>query len=283
MEFENYTERSRGFVQAAQVLALGRGHQRFVPEHLLAVLLDDKEGLAANLMHSAGARPDEARAGVGAALGKLPQVGGSGAGSAPSRRAKRSELGIAEESEVVVAIGMVKERKGSAVLTRAWTRVVAERPNSLLLFVGPLGEEKVMAEVRSALSPEARARVRFVGEVPDVRAYLAVSDLYVLASDKEGMGNAVMEAMASGVPCLLTPYVGLPEEFGRPGTTFASAPREPHEFGQAIVDLLSDPSQRRSLAANAKRNVRDHLSIRQAVQAYADLYLELSARSSRRK
>lgn len=43
MDFENYTERSRGFVQAAQVLALGRGHQRFVPEHLLAVLLEQPE------------------------------------------------------------------------------------------------------------------------------------------------------------------------------------------------------------------------------------------------
>ena len=50
MEFENYTERSRGFVQAAQTLALRLGHQRFTPEHILKVLLDDKEGLAANLI-----------------------------------------------------------------------------------------------------------------------------------------------------------------------------------------------------------------------------------------
>ena len=54
MEFEKFTERSRGFVQSAQALALREGHQRFTPEHLLKVLLDDEEGLAANLIQAAG-------------------------------------------------------------------------------------------------------------------------------------------------------------------------------------------------------------------------------------
>ncbi len=80
MDFEKYTERARGFVQAAQGLALRSGHQRFTPEHLLAVLLDDKEGLAANLMRAAGARPEHAREGVEAELAKLPKVEGSGGG-----------------------------------------------------------------------------------------------------------------------------------------------------------------------------------------------------------
>ncbi len=57
MDFEKYTERSKGFVQAAQMLALREGHQRFLPEHLLKVLLDDKEGLAANLISCRRGRP----------------------------------------------------------------------------------------------------------------------------------------------------------------------------------------------------------------------------------
>ena len=80
MNFENYTERARGFVQAAQGLATGRGHQRFTPEHLLKVLLDDDEGLAANLMRAAGARPEQAGQAIEAELNKQPSVEGSGAG-----------------------------------------------------------------------------------------------------------------------------------------------------------------------------------------------------------
>ena len=80
MEFDKYTERSRGLIQTAQTLALRSGHQQFTPEHLLKVLIDDQEGLAANLIRAAGGRPDAARAGVEAQLAKLPKVEGTGAG-----------------------------------------------------------------------------------------------------------------------------------------------------------------------------------------------------------
>ena len=80
MEFENYTDRSKGFIQSAQTLALRKNHQRFTPEHLLSVLIDDKEGLAANLISTAGGRPTDIKAATDAALAKLPAVEGSGAG-----------------------------------------------------------------------------------------------------------------------------------------------------------------------------------------------------------
>jgi len=80
MDIEKYTERSRGFIQSAQGLAMRMGHQRFTPEHILKVLLDDDEGLAANLISASGGRPEQARAGVEAALSKMPRVEGPGAG-----------------------------------------------------------------------------------------------------------------------------------------------------------------------------------------------------------
>ena len=80
MNFEKYSERSQGFLQSAQTLALREGHQRFTPEHVLKVLLDDKEGMAANLIRSAGGDPGKAQLAVNAELNKLPKVEGSGAG-----------------------------------------------------------------------------------------------------------------------------------------------------------------------------------------------------------
>ena len=80
MNFEKYSDRTRGFVQSAQGLAQRSGHQRFVPEHLLKVVLDDPEGLAANLLRSSGGDPEQAVAAVAAALDKLPKVEGEGAG-----------------------------------------------------------------------------------------------------------------------------------------------------------------------------------------------------------
>jgi len=80
MDFEKYTERSRGFIQAAQNLALREGHQRLTPEHILKILLDDKEGLAAGLIRAAGGDPALALTNVEAVLAKQPKVEGSGAG-----------------------------------------------------------------------------------------------------------------------------------------------------------------------------------------------------------
>jgi ATP-dependent Clp protease ATP-binding subunit ClpB len=80
MDLEKYTERSKGFLQAAQGLALRSGHQRLTPEHLLKVLLEDKEGLCANLIRAAGGDPQIVMAGVDAELAKQPKVEGSGAG-----------------------------------------------------------------------------------------------------------------------------------------------------------------------------------------------------------
>ncbi|HUB96650.1 MAG TPA: ATP-dependent chaperone ClpB [Stellaceae bacterium] len=80
MDFEKYTERSKGFVQAAQTLAQRRGHQQLTPDHLLKVLLDDKEGLAANLIRAAGGDPRAVLATTEATLDRLPRVEGGGAG-----------------------------------------------------------------------------------------------------------------------------------------------------------------------------------------------------------
>jgi ATP-dependent Clp protease ATP-binding subunit ClpB len=80
MDFEKYTERARGFVQSAQGLALRSNHQKLTPEHLLKVIIDDEEGLAANLIKRAGGDPQAALTRVETALGKLPKVEGSGAG-----------------------------------------------------------------------------------------------------------------------------------------------------------------------------------------------------------
>ncbi|WEJ58995.1 ATP-dependent chaperone ClpB [Devosia sp. FJ2-5-3] len=76
MNIEKYTERARGFIQSAQTGALGKGHQQFSPIHLLKVLLDDEQGMANGLIERAGGDPKAARAGVEAALNKIPKVSG---------------------------------------------------------------------------------------------------------------------------------------------------------------------------------------------------------------
>ena len=79
MNLEKFTERSRGFLQAAQTIAMRESHQRVLPDHLLKALMDDDQGLAANLIRKAGGSPEQVNAAVNAAIAKLPKVtGGEG-------------------------------------------------------------------------------------------------------------------------------------------------------------------------------------------------------------
>ncbi len=83
MNLEKYTDRAKGFLQAAQTVAIRLNHQRITTEHILKALLEDEQGMAAGLIRAAGGNPDLAASEVDAALAKLPSVTGSGASQPP--------------------------------------------------------------------------------------------------------------------------------------------------------------------------------------------------------
>ena len=80
MAFEKLTDRARGFLQAAQTIAVREHHQRIAPAHLLKALLDDEQGMAAGLIDAAGGDAKAAKREVDILVGKIPTVTGSGRG-----------------------------------------------------------------------------------------------------------------------------------------------------------------------------------------------------------
>ncbi|OYX12956.1 MAG: ATP-dependent chaperone ClpB [Rhizobiales bacterium 32-66-8] len=130
MNFEIYTERARGFVQSAQSLAVREGHQQFVPEHLLKVLMDDPEGLCSGLIQRAGGNPTLVRADVEAAIAKLPKVqGGSGqmylsqpmarVFEAAEQAAKKAGDGYVTVERLLLALTIEKDTEAGKILARA--------------------------------------------------------------------------------------------------------------------------------------------------------------------
>src|SRR5580765_8301198 len=131
MNFEKYTDRAKGFVQSAQSLALREGHQQFAPEHLLKVLLDDPEGLAAGLIDRSGGRSREALSAVETALAKRPKVEGGGAGQVYLDPALARVFDTAEKiaekagdsyvtvERMLLALALDKESEAGKILSRA--------------------------------------------------------------------------------------------------------------------------------------------------------------------
>ena len=131
MNMEKYTERTRGFVQSAQSLAIREGHQQFTPEHVLKVLLDDEEGLAAGLIDKAGGRSRDALRDTELVLAKLPKVQGSGAGQlylAPAtarvfdnaeKIAQKAGDSYVTVERLLLALAMEKSTDAGKILDRA--------------------------------------------------------------------------------------------------------------------------------------------------------------------
>ena len=131
MNIEKYTDRARGFIQSAQSLALREGHQQFTPEHVLKVLLDDPEGLAAGLIDRSGGNSRQALKAVEEALGKMPKVSGGGAGqvylAAATARLFDNAEKIAEKAgdsyvtveRLLLALALEKDSDAGKILARA--------------------------------------------------------------------------------------------------------------------------------------------------------------------
>ncbi len=136
MNIEKYSERVRGFIQSAQTMALSRNHQQFTPEHLLKVLVDDEEGLAASLIERAGGRVRDVRLGVEAALEAMPKVeGGNGqlylaqplakVFTTAEDVAKKAGDSFVTVERLLMAMAMEKSAKTAAILAKAGVTPVA--------------------------------------------------------------------------------------------------------------------------------------------------------------
>ncbi len=191
MDFEKYTERSRGFIQSAQTLAQRRSHQQITPLHLLKVLLDDKEGLAANLMRAAGADPVQALRETDAALDRLPKVEGSGAGQV--------YLG-SETARLFDQAEQIAQKAGDSFVT-------AER----LLLALTLATSTPAAKILADAGLSAQALNRAIEEVRKGRAATS-------ATAEEGydaLKKYARDLTAAAADNKLDPVIGRDEEIRR--------------------------------------------------------------------
>jgi len=131
MNIEKYTDRAKGFLQAAQTIAMRDGHQQFTPEHVLKALLDDSEGMAAGLIDRSGGQSRQARQLVDAALAKLPKVSGTGASSLHLTPALARVFDTAEKAadkagdsfvtveRLLLALAIEKDSEAGKILAKA--------------------------------------------------------------------------------------------------------------------------------------------------------------------
>ena len=210
-------------------------------------------------------------------------------GDRQKREALRHRFNIPDHHKVIVAVGAIMPRKGPDKVLAAWRKILPQFPNTHVLFVGPRSDThdpKLKAfgvEIADLVSSSgAENQVHFAGIVDDVENYLRAADIFVLASAREGTPNSVLEAMATGLPCLVTPYLGISAGIGRAGEHYHLVDRNQDAIGSALTELLESEAVRNSLGGKGCDFVVENIDQQHSLDHYAALYEELAASVSNR-
>lgn len=194
--------------------------------------------------------------------------------SGEERRALRSRLRLPEDRVVCAFVGRLTSQKDPDLLLDAWT--MGRWPQAHLVLVGD-GPLRRALEARVASDPLA-GRVTFAGATSAVAQYLRAVDLLVLPSRAEGMPNALLEAMACGLPVVATDLAGNREVLGNDGKAgLLVPPGDALGLAHAIETLVNAPSLRREAGAFARARVQERFDIRRVAGEYLSLYAELSS------
>jgi glycosyltransferase involved in cell wall biosynthesis len=191
----------------------------------------------------------------------------------------RQELGWAGRYPVVLNVGRLVPQKGQQYLVRAMAAVVERFPHALAVVVGA-GRLRGLLE---ALIRELRLEdhVRLMGQRVDVARLLQAADIFAFPSLFEGLGNALLEAMASGRPCVCSDIPPLREVTDDGRVAVLVAPRTPAALAAAVIRLAEEPAAARDLGEHARAWVRARYDVRQAAAAVEALYRRIAVHAGR--
>lgn len=206
--------------------------------------------------------------------------------SRDERRDARSELGLPPDAAVVLFIGFFSRDKCPDVLYDAWARTASRgHTASVLVFVG--ATQSAYYEIDHDLAPEIRARaaraglsdrLRFVEVSTHIEKYHRAADLFVLPSVREGLPNALLEAMACGTACVATRIEDVTDSLIEDGTSGVLVPpRDAAAMAVALEHLLSHPREARAMGARARQRLERDYAMTAIAQMYVTAYRELAA------
>jgi glycosyltransferase involved in cell wall biosynthesis len=183
----------------------------------------------------------------------------------------RQELGFAADDQIVGIVGRLVALKRHQILFEAFTQLSSEFPRLHLLVVGDGGTEREQLIEAMKRHPQA-LRIHWVGHQDDLPKYYRVMDLLAAPSEIEGLSNAVLEAMATGVPVLAHSACGNAEVIDDGKNGFLSNLNSAEDLAAALRAALSDLSELRRRGIAARETVLRRYSMEAMAVSYRQLY-----------
>jgi glycosyltransferase involved in cell wall biosynthesis len=205
---------------------------------------------------------------------------------AAARAALRARLDLPADATVVTFVGFWSREKGPHLLFDAWRMARASTGlNTVLLYIGSTDpahaevDADIVGAVRQRLQSESLGpSVRFVERTTDVASYLQASDIFAVPSSREGLSNALLEAMATGLPCAIATIPGVTDAVIASGSNgFAVPAGDVGALRDALARLMADGSLRQEVGRRARQTIVDRFAIGAIADRYFSLYSGLIA------
>ena len=192
------------------------------------------------------------------------------------RHAVRRELGVADGVPVVAFLGRLHPDKGIDLLLQVWERLRVHRPDAQLWRIGR--NAAAQDRTSSIRAMESDSAVHHIGEVPDPQRYLVAADALVVTSVRESCPNAVLEAMAVGLPVVTTDVGDVQLLLGGLGKVLAADPDGMAAALDGYLRLSGD--ERTSLGTILRARIAEHHDPRTVANRYLSIYMDLLASRS---
>ncbi|MDY0384091.1 glycosyltransferase [Trichlorobacter sp.] len=173
----------------------------------------------------------------------------------------RQRLSVAADAVVVVMVANLSCYKDHATLLRAWQLVVSRTGRTDLLVLAGRFDDQAVPLQRQAKQLGVAGQVRFLGAVSDVSGLLAAADLCVHSSPSEGIPNAVLEAMASGLPVIGSDIPGLREAVGEAGLSLLAPVGDAEALAALLQRLMQDPAERQRQGALMRQRAEQRFAL----------------------
>jgi glycosyltransferase involved in cell wall biosynthesis len=208
--------------------------------------------------------------------------------SSDQKQALRDRLGLNAKTPYIVFVGSAQLRKGVDILLKAFTCIASRVPDVSLLIVGPSDfsdttryrpeRNQHVAAWREQMDKAGLSeRVMWTGQVDNVVEYLQAADIFCLPSRREGMPSAVLEAMAVGLPAVVSSLDGISADIissGQDGIIVEG--EEPEAYAEQLLFLLENPQEAEMIASHARQRIEEAFTLDKGSSQYAALYQRLA-------
>lgn len=201
-------------------------------------------------------------------------------GSVSEKNILKNKLYIDNSMYIAINVGLKDKRKGTDILLKIWSKVVEKDRNVLLLLIGPCQESAFYSQIQRFITEnKIKHNVLMLDNISNVEEYLRISDIFLFPSEREGLPNALLEAMSSALPCIARNIGGVTDliRHGVNGLLCTETEEEKliSEFENHINMLKNDLDFSNMLGSKAREFVIENYSIDFIASKYYELYNRL--------